>query len=68
MNLEDRWEKLVMTIAIEAGDQSMIFGLPNIVIQQAAYNVLSGHSLPTRYVPPLPPQFEQTLERIDVKL
>jgi hypothetical protein len=63
MNLEDRWEKLVMTIAIEAGDQSMIFGLLKLVIEQAAYNVLSG-SLPMRYIPPLPPQFEQSLDWI----
>jgi hypothetical protein len=66
MNLEDRWEKLVSTIAIEAGDQSMVFALLRRVIEQAAYNVLNGERLPTRYVPPLPPQFEQSLQSINV--
>ena len=65
MNLEDRWEKLVSTIAIEAGDQSMIFALLRRVIEQAAYNVLAGEPFPMRYVPPLPPQFEQTLQSIN---
>jgi hypothetical protein len=61
MTLEDRWENLVRTIAIEAGDQSTIFRLLKKVIEQAAYNVLAGETLPMRYVPPLPPQFEQSL-------
>jgi hypothetical protein len=65
MNLEDRWEKLVSTIAIEAGDQSMIFELLRRVIEQAANNVLRIDRLPMRYVPPLPPQFEQTLQSIN---
>jgi hypothetical protein len=65
--LENRWESLVRTIAIEAGDQAPIFALLRMVIDQAAHYVLSG-SLPTRYVPPLPPQFEQTLETISGKL
>jgi hypothetical protein len=63
LKLEDRWENLVSTIAIEAGDQSTIFGLLKQIIEQAAYNVLSA-TVPERYVPPLPPQFEQSLQKI----
>jgi hypothetical protein len=61
MTLEGRWENLVRTIAIEAGDQSTIFALLRQIIEQAALNVLSLQTLPMRYVPPLPPQFEQSL-------
>jgi hypothetical protein len=67
LKLEDRWEDLVSTIAIEAGDQSAIFALLRQVIEQAAYNIFSTR-VPGRYIPPLPPQFEETLERINVKL
>jgi hypothetical protein len=61
MTLEDRWENLVRTVAIEAGDQSQIFALLKQIIEQAAYNVLAGETLSMRYVSPLPPQFEQSL-------
>jgi hypothetical protein len=66
LNLEDRWENLVRTIAVEAGDQTAIFELLKQVIKQAAYDVLnpSGETLPTHFVQPLPPQFEQSLRTI----
>jgi hypothetical protein len=68
LKLEDRWENLVSTIAIEAGDQSAIFALLRKVIEQAAYNIFSltvkGYTLPERYIPPLPPQFEQSLQKM----
>jgi hypothetical protein len=58
--LEDRWENLVRTIAIEAGDQKSIFVLLKKIIEQAAYETLGGIRLP-RLTQPLPPQFEQSL-------
>jgi hypothetical protein len=67
LTLEQRWENLVSTLAIEAGDQASVFELLRLVIRQAGYDVLNGVGvtgaahLPTRYVPPLPPQFEQSL-------
>ena len=48
MTLEDRWEDWVGTMAIETGDQSMIFALLRSVIEQAAYNVLGGEFLRMR--------------------
>jgi hypothetical protein len=65
MTLEKRWENLVRTIAIEAGDQSTIFALLRGVIQQAATNVFGvPDPIPMRYVKPLPPQFEQSLAHL----
>jgi hypothetical protein len=61
--LEDRWEKLVSTIAIEAGDQSRVFRLLDLVIEQAAYEIFAG-GLDDREFYPLPPQFEQSLQKI----
>jgi hypothetical protein len=68
LTLEQRWESLVSTLAIEAGDQASVFELLKLVIRQAGYDVLNGvgqpgaDHLPTRYVPPLPSQFEQSLD------
>jgi hypothetical protein len=59
--LEDRWEKLVSTIAIEAGDQSRVFRLLELVIEQAAYEIFSK-KLEEREFYPLPSQFELSLE------
>ena len=59
--LEDRWEKLVSTIAIEAGDQSRVFGLLELVIEQAAYEIFSK-TLEEREFRPLPSQFELSLD------
>lgn len=64
LSLEERWENLVRTIAVEAGDQASVFVLLKKVIEQAAYDVLQGKHLPMRMVPPLPPQFEQSLAAI----
>jgi hypothetical protein len=64
VNLEDRWEKLVSTIAIEAGDQSPVFRLLEVVIRQAAFEIFKS-PLRDRQFYRLPPQFEQTLERIN---
>jgi hypothetical protein len=65
LTLEERWENLVRTIAIEAGDQSTIFSLLRGVIQQAAANVFNNAKpIPMRYVKPLPPQFEQSLQAL----
>jgi hypothetical protein len=62
--LEDRWENLVRTITVEAGDQSSIFVLLRLVIEQAASELLSTGSLPQSLARPLPPQFEQSLAAI----
>jgi hypothetical protein len=62
--LEDRWENLVRTLAVEAGDQSSIFVLLRLVIEQAAFDLLKNSSLPQSLAPPLPPQFEQSLAAI----
>jgi hypothetical protein len=64
LKLEDRWEKLVSTIAIEAGDQSPVFRMLEVVIRQAAFEIFNS-PLHDRQFYPLPPQFEQTLERIN---
>jgi hypothetical protein len=63
LTLEDRWEKLVSTIAIEAGDQSQVFELLELVIEQAAFEILDSPLRDREFVP-LPPQFEQSLQRI----
>jgi hypothetical protein len=60
VTLEDRWENLVRTVAPEAGDQQSVFMLLQKIVEQAAFEVLGGLKLP-RLVPPLPPQFEQSL-------
>jgi len=62
--LEDRWENLVRTLAVEAGDQSSIFVLLRLVIEQAAYELLNNTKLPQSLATPLPPQFEQSLAAI----
>ena len=64
LSLEERWENLVRTIAVEAGDQASVFVLLKKVIEQAAFDVLQGKALPMRMEPPLPPQFEQSLAGI----
>ena len=61
-SLEIRWENLVRTVAIEAGDQASIFRLLRTVIEQARYELKIQH-LP-RIAPPLPQQFEQSLDLI----
>ena len=68
LSLEDRWENLVRTIAPEAGDQATVFVVLRKVIEQAAFDVLSGATLPMRMEPPLPPQFEQSLASIARRL
>jgi hypothetical protein len=68
LTLEQRWEKLVSTIAIETGDQSQVFGLLKMVIQQAAYDVINVDPLKIDMVDPLPPQFEQSLLTIAKKV
>ncbi len=62
--LEDRWENLVRTLAVEAGDQASIFVLLRLVIEQAAFELLSNNNLPQSLATPLPPQFEQSLAAI----
>jgi len=62
--LEGRWENLVRTLAVEAGDQSSIFVLLKLVIEQAAYDLLKNSNLPQQLATPLPPQFEQSLQAI----
>ena len=42
--LEDRWENLVRTLAVEAGDQSSIFVLLRLVIEQAGVRVAEQHA------------------------
>jgi hypothetical protein len=62
--LEDRWENFVRTLAVEAGDQSSIFVLLRLVIEQAAFELLNHSKLPQSLATPLPPQFEQSLAAI----
>jgi hypothetical protein len=62
--LEERWENLVRTLSVEAGDQSSIFTLLKLVIEQAAYDLLKNSNLPQPLATPLPPQFEQSLQAI----
>ena len=59
--LEERWRKLVGTVAPEAGDQEGIFRLLDLVIKQAMADVALA-KLPGQLR--LPPQFEESLERI----
>jgi len=61
-SLEIRWENLVRTVAIEAGDQAPIFRLLRTVIEQARFD-LKIHHLP-QIAPALPQQFEQSLDLI----
>jgi hypothetical protein len=68
-SLEERWENLVRTVAPEAGNRREIFGLLKAVIEQAYEDVTTFAKIkppaPLRDRPPeLPPQYEQTLERI----
>lgn len=65
-SLEKRWENLVRTIAPEAGDQQSIFGLLSLIIAQAAHRARIDYLPP--YAPPLPPQFEETLDEIVKKI
>ena len=60
--LEDRWEKLMFTVALEAGDQASIFELLKMVIGQAAYDLAVIDDTPEAL--PLPPQFEQSLQKL----
>jgi hypothetical protein len=67
-SLEERWQNLVRTVAPEAGNQQSVFELLRLVIRQAQYD--AEHLVAAVHVPPipfdeaLPPQYEQTLERI----
>ncbi|MGB8840860.1 MAG: hypothetical protein WCC64_07290 [Aliidongia sp.] len=61
-SLEERWENLVRTVAPEAGDQQSVFVLLRKVIEQAAFEA-KVHHLP-RVAPPLPQQYEQSLDMI----
>jgi hypothetical protein len=67
--LEGRWENLVRTVSPEAGNQRTIFRLLELVVEQADYDArqlasAGVHPGPVPYEQPLPPQYEQTLERI----
>jgi len=66
-SLEARWENLVRTIAIEAGDQLPIFTLLRLVIDQAAFEA-GPLPIQQRLAPALPQQFEQTLDQIARKI
>jgi hypothetical protein len=66
MSLEQRWENLVRTVAIEAGDQLPIFQLLRAVIAQAAHEAGNLH-LP-RMTQPLPLQYEESLDAIARKI
>jgi hypothetical protein len=61
-SLEERWENLVRTVSVEAGDQQTVFLLLKLVIRQAAYEAKVG-KLP-RMAPALPRQYEQSLDII----
>ncbi len=66
-SLEERWQNLVRTVAPEAGNQQSVFELLRRVIRQAQYEaehlvVITPPSIP--FDEALPPQYEQTLERI----
>jgi hypothetical protein len=61
--LEQRWENLVRTVSIEAGDQRGIFALLRAVVEQAAYDITKKR-IPSRIINPLPEQYEQSLEMI----
>jgi hypothetical protein len=68
-SLEERWENLVRTVAPEAGNRREIFDLLRTVIEQAYEDVakfVTDIKPPALFdrPPELPPQFEQSLERI----
>ncbi|HEX3994472.1 MAG TPA: hypothetical protein VHX39_25140, partial [Acetobacteraceae bacterium] len=65
-SLEERWENLVRTVSVEAGDQQYVFRLLKLVIRQAAYEAKVG-KLP-RMVAALPQQYEQSLDIIARKV
>lgn len=65
-SLEERWENLVRTVSVEAGDQQYVFRLLKLVIRQAAYEAKVG-KLP-RMVQALPQQYEQSLDIIARKV
>jgi hypothetical protein len=65
-SLEERWENLVRTVSVEAGDQQYVFRLLKLVIRQAAYEAKVG-KLP-RMAPALPQQYEQSLDIIARKV
>jgi hypothetical protein len=65
-SLEERWENLVRTVSVEAGDQQYVFRLLKLVIRQAAYDAKVG-KLP-RMVQALPQQYEQSLDIIARKV
>jgi hypothetical protein len=60
--LEGRWENLMRTVSVEAGNQARVFELLTTVIAQAASDLGIDDRLPL--APALPPQFEQSLERL----
>jgi hypothetical protein len=61
--LEQRWENLVRTVSIEAGDQRGIFALLRAVVGQAAHQAVK-EPMPRRIINPLPKQYEQSLDII----
>ena len=61
--LEQRWENLVRTVSIEAGDQLGIFPLLRAVVAQAAHEAFK-EPIPRRIINPLPKQYEQSLDII----
>jgi hypothetical protein len=75
-SLEKRWQDLVRTVAPEAGDRESVFQLLDLVIKQAIFDANSLYGGPTkvktsrqpspfdREPTALPPQYEQSLERI----
>jgi hypothetical protein len=65
-SLEKRWQNLVRTVAPEAGERESVFKLLDLVVQQAAYDAeqLANITFLPREPRALPPQFEQSLERI----
>jgi hypothetical protein len=60
--LEKRWRNLVRTVAPAAGDQETIFELLDLVILQAESEAGLRDAPAQEW--PLPPQYEQSLERI----
>jgi hypothetical protein len=65
-SLEERWQNLVRTVAPEAGNQQSVFELLRLVIKQAQHDAqqLRTGTVLIPYEEALPPQYEQTLERI----
>jgi len=66
MSLESRWEDLVRTISLQAGDQQSVFVLLRKVVEQAMYDVNIKHLPPLTL--PLPQQYEQSLAIIAGKI